>query len=284
MSTVRIELIDEDYEDGRTICEWCTDMAKSLYRETLYEINYIKTRIRDYLYPNSEYIDPNIKNMRWKEDSEGLYVMIHGLLGHPSIWKDTINLIKEKHPEADIANVIVPEKGNCTLEESVDPIKNYIKSYISEHPDKPIALFGTSNGARIASKIEVDLRDIPTKIHLTTVAGAHNGSQTLDYLKKLRIANLIYDYSITEELIFDSSKCRELLELQSKELPDHSIRNFEFYASTIDTRLLDYSSSLPKINQNEKHYLVYGVEHCSIVNHIKEHQVDNAVKWMKDNY
>lgn len=283
MSKILIKLVEPDFTDRRSNQEIIIDRLKSLDKELMHGFRMFKNKLSDTIYGNDDYtIISSNKKYEWKQNSEALYVMIHGLLGHPSTWNEQVTLVKQLHPNADIANVVVPFKGNCSLEDASDPILEMILNYILQFPNNPISIFGTSNGGRIASKIEHDLRITPTRIHVSTISGVHRGSQTMSLITQYNIAKYLYDQSVYTDLSFDSKLSLELLDKQREQLPSRAIRNFEFYATTEDTRLIDYRSALPKINQNEKHYIVHGVEHSSIVYHVCNQQVHNAVTWIKN--
>ena len=118
----------------------------------------------------------------WKEDNQGLYLLIHGLMGHPSIWNSHLAKLHQIHPEAEIKAPFVAHKGNCSLEEASASLLKMVKDYAKRNSGKPICLIGVSNGARIAAYLETTLRkeDLNPKIKVSAIAGPFLGTKVIN--------------------------------------------------------------------------------------------------------
>lgn len=278
-----IPVKEGEMADCRPLLTIVKDSVMAIGREILYGLGQVPGRVKDKFGLMPDYVTPAGENNHWRQDNEGLYVLIHGLNGHPSAWDGQASDLKDKHPEAEIRQVRVPKNGNCGLEEAADPILKMVKDYIEKNPGKPICLFGVSNGGRIAAYIEKELRDIPGAIKVSTVAGVHYGSGLMSFLNDVGVSPWLFEEEVRDELAFGSEKSKQLIKDQRVKLNEGVARDFEFYTATEDSRLWNYHGALPKIHQNEKHYLVHGEEHGSIVERVREQQVSNAIQWMRHN-
>jgi len=225
--------------------------------------------------------DNNLANLEWKENSEGLYVLIHGLKGHPNTWYKQLDILQEKQPNCDIKIPFVFKKGDCSLEEALVPIEKMIRDYIARNPGKPICLLGFSNGSRIALELETRLRDTYTPIKVSSVAGAFLGTKQMTLASQLKIANLIFNQDLIGDLSYESQKAQDLMErLQN---PNTGfLSRFEFYATPTDFMIRPFVASLPHIpNKKTAHFIVEGENHNSLVSKVAEFQIERCAKWMQ---
>ncbi|MBA3722271.1 MAG: hypothetical protein H0W88_07710 [Parachlamydiaceae bacterium] len=272
------EKLREAY-DKRTPGVRCRDIFLSILRE----LSFIFKHIVKSLYSSFKYHSCE-NRVVWKKDSESLFVLIHGFRGSPSIFDKHIMLLN-KHPKIDIFVPFVPKKGNCSLVEASSPIMSHLLSYIEAHPTKPICLLANSNGSRIVNWLETQLRakSPKTALRISTVAGVHFGSPLVNRAEKYKLAEISLIPIIREELAFGSVSNKNLLS-QVVEPLEAGIerRDYEYYASTEDLLYVpELGSSLPILNKEERHHVVHGYGHNSIVQHVASHQVESCVKWIK---
>ena len=220
--------------------------------------------------------------MTWKTNSKGLYVLIHGLNGQPSIWNGHIAELEKMH-HTDLFVPCVPHKGNCSLEEAAIPILNQLLDFIQQHPDKPICLIGVSNGARLALWLEVQLRKKAshTAIKISNIAGVHLGSSRMNFVASYRCTRWWFRYKpqTLEELAFNSPKAKQLINAVRE--PFEGTRDYEFFASTEDFHIPETDSSLPNLDKGEKHHLISGYAHSGIVGGVKKRQLESCHEWMQ---
>lgn len=148
---------------------------------------------------------------------------------------------------------------------------------------KPICLLGVSNGARLVMSLETKLRitSSHTPVMVSAISGAHFGSSRMDLLEKIGLAKLFHPKVIIEELKYGSDKARELLDKVRTPLPQNCAkRNYEFYASLDDHTIPDLDSTLPVLNKGEKHYLLNGHSHDSVVTSVAEKQIASCVQFI----
>lgn len=265
--------------DHRSCVEKCTYKVLSFIREIFYGLSSVYNRI----FQTDSY---NLcgQNTNWKKDSIGLCVLIHGLRGHPSIWRSQKQLLKS-HTKIDTFVPFVPKKGDCSLEEAARPILSTILDYIAKHPGKPICLIGVSNGSRLSTWIETELRqrDPRVSVKVSTIAGVHLGSSVINRLESFGIAGCFLKPVIRRELAYNSEKAKELLSRVKAYWPSGfgvGERAYEFYASMDDCQVPDLDSSLPIINKGEQFHVVSGQGHNSIVAAVAKEQIASCVNWI----
>ena len=228
----------------------------------------------------SEYVVPSATDNHWKDDSQGLYVAIHGVNGRPTIWHPQLHALREKQPHFDIRFPYVPQKGNCSLDESVAPIEAMVRDYIRKHPAKPISLLGISNGARIAAELEIRLRNTQSPIKLSAIAGPFEGTKKLDLADKLGVANWIYATPFIDELRYQSNTATQLMR-RMNEAYNRTPRSYDFYATPNDSQISPYTGSFPRLEGKDANYfLVPGENHNSIVSRVSELQIQRCMEWM----
>lgn len=262
--------------DRRNSTQKIVDIILSFFREAHYGLIYIANRIfTQFHYPTCD------ESIQWQKESKVLYVLIHGYKGHPSVWNNHIRELK-KTPDVDVFAPFVPNKGNCRLEKAAQPILNKILDYMRKYPGKPICLIGLSNGSRIATWLEVQLRSISpqTPIRVSTVAGIHFGTSLMNLVSKFKILHWFVKKCIREELAHGSQKACQILDEVLKPSPN-IVRAYEFWGSTEDYHVPCLGSSLPLLNKNESHFVVHGYGHNSILRGIYKQQLLNCESWRK---
>lgn len=279
-----IPSVSELYCDQRTRLQKIIDRSLSLLRELNYtHVNFWR-RVTDYFNPTYDYVE---NGKSWRAESEGLYVLIHGLKGHPSIWQTHIDQLQEETTR-DLFVPYVPLQGNGPLEEVAHPILKVIEDYVAHHPTKPICLIGVSNGGRLCTWLEAQLRisapQVPIKI--STIAAVHFGSSRMNLVKRCHQWTgwgLGYDVSVIDDLCFGSNKAKEILDRVSQPLPSGVIRDFEFFGSTEDLQVPELPSSMPKLGNGLQsvNNIIHGYNHNSIVAGVAIQQVKSCQEWMK---
>ncbi len=245
--------------------------------------------------PENKYaqvIYPNNLNqydqVKWNKTTDGLIVVIHGLLGSPKtlgyeIAKKVFNKQKDKIYDVILPNV--PFKGNCALDVAAKPIYDVILDYIkTTNSLKPIHIISCSNGCRIASWIEYELRNINVKIKLTCIAGAFNGSKVIDNFNLA--LSVVLDNNIIKDLSTESKTNIQLLEKINSEIFFGS-REYEFYGTVNDWYIPNYNDCFPKLNKTNftviYHEIKYGYDHVSLGWYLSDEIVNNSILWLQSN-
>lgn len=227
-----------------------------------------------------EYVEPSAANNRWRKENKGLYIALHGLGGRPNVWSNQLATLREKQPSFEIRVPYIPKRGNCPLNEAVEPIEAMIRSYIQEHPKKPVCIMGVSNGARIAGELEIRLRDTQTPVKLSCVAGVLSGTKRIYDMYWL--ARIIYAAPLVAELSYQSQTALHLLNRMRERLPNGIERSYDFYASPNDVQIIPYTGSFPLLsNKNVTYNIVHGENHGSIVSRVSDIQTKCCIDWME---
>ncbi len=295
----------DEMKDPRSTMRKVAAFFQALGREILYalsvlrhrritpEINAAMAKQGKALYDNCEV------DKAWQEKSCGLHVFIHGLKAHPSIWdghiaeEKKINASRTDQEPIETYVPFVPKAGDCTLKEAGDPILKQVKSYIDhyrkKHPDGPvcpICLSGVSNGGRIATYIETQLRkdekysDVPVMV--STIAAVHYGTEAFDawYSRFGGKQSAV----IREELSFGSDTAKSLLD-EVNAVPadfDVSKRKFLFFGTRDDWHVTHVGSTIPKINKVFKREAVIleGFMHSGVVKGARKKHLADAHAWL----
>lgn len=223
------------------------------------------------------------KPKAWKENSEGLYVMVAGLKASPAIWEEHRVQLNREKPHCDTLIPYVPKEGNCCLEESADPILNKIIEYSNKNPGKPICIMGASNGGRIAHYLETELREKKPgcKVIISTIAGVHYGSQRMELINNSAIIRYVLGLcpEVCRELSFGSEKAKSLLDRVNQPI-EPSQRRYSYFATTEDLLATHNGTSLPLTKHRCIHQIVHGEGHTSIISRVRDYQLNQAYEWM----
>lgn len=281
--------IDGGYQEQRTLLTKTRDVSLSILRELLYGVEEIRNRIADR--HGVSFDDPGM-GKEWNKESEGLYVFVHGLQGYPSIWNRHREQL-ENEQNRDVFVPYVPLSGNGDLEEVASPILEVIKTYIAEHPLKPICLIGHSNGGRICTWLETELRSIAPSVpvRVSTVAAVHFGSSKMNILKHCHDKMGVrfgLNSSVITDLSLGSEKAREILQKVSLPLEPGVVRSFQFYGSTEDAFVPELRSSIPFFedpslfkNHDVTHHVIHGYSHSGMVPQLAVEQMQSCEEWME---
>lgn len=259
------------------------DFLISIIREIGYVLSMLPHRLRkeDARFHRCE------NGMQWKVNSQGLYVLLHGLKGHPAMWTNYIAEFSEdqRTKNVDLFVPYVPKAGNCGLEEALQPIRKLIFDYATNNPGKPICLIGVSNGGRMADVIETEMRvqHPTTPMKILTMAAVHFGSS---FLMKILDCGFTRWWTqlhedIRQELPLGSQKAQEIIKAVIQPCPPNVTRDYEFFAATEDAVVPDLGSSLPVLGKSERHRIVHGYGHSSIVDGVREKVLKSCRTWMQ---
>lgn len=265
--------------DHRSYASMTVHAVMSLFRQVQYTLTVLYHRI------SAHYPAPSLRNVVWKQGSQGLVVLLHGLRNDPAAWFSQIDLLR-KHSQIEVFAPVVPNRGMCSLEEAAQPVLPAIEQYARENPGKPICLLGVSNGSRVATWSETQLRQSAPQspVLVSTIAGVHKGSKRMNLLEYLGLAKYFYPQVLQEELAYNSETSSTLLNRVKAPLPAGCAeRYYEFYATTEDVSVPDLDSSLPFIEKQEHWYLLHGHSHDSIVTAIAGEQIKHCTDWIRSN-
>ncbi len=238
--------------------------------------------------------------INWNMQNDGLIVVIHGLLGSPkTLGYEIAKKISSRANNFEIILPVIPFKGNCVLDVAAKPLYELILDYIQSNQSKPVHLIACSNGCRIASWIECELRNIDVDIKLTCIAGAFGGSVLID---KFNLPlGLILHNDILTDLSTDSDTNNKLKEKINSELK-FGTRYYEFYGTANDWYIPNFNGCFPylshknncdnsndndnnnKSNDNFKvvyHELKYGYDHVSLGWYLSDEIILNSIRWFE---
>lgn len=271
----------EPYRDNRSFLKKAAHKTLGLLREFDYGYELLPTRIIDYFNPKYDFVD---RTKPWKKTSLGLYVLVHGLNGHPACWDHHLKLIHEQ-PQIDTFVPYVPLRGNGPLEEFAQPICKIVEGYARQFPARPICLIGVSNGARVCTWIETQLRTSApyTPVKVSTIAAVHFGSSRMNLIKsiyKMTGLRLGYHPQLMEDLCLTSNSTKQLMQRVTNPLPNGVIREFEFFGSLDDTSVPELFSSNPPLPHQARQHIVTGFEHNGIVKGVSAKQMELCKQWM----
>lgn len=225
-----------------------------------------------------------------KTDSLGLVIFFHGLHGQPSLWDSHVEQLK--HLPLDIYVPQIPEAGVCDLR---DPLFDYllerIVDWTKRNPLQPIALFGQSNGSRVATHFEFMLREKApaTAVHVSLTAGVLFGSKVVEAvgLDAIHASLKPSSYNIYADLTYASPSSKTLLTNARTALANNvAPRFYTMYAAFHDHHVYSLGSALPVINPNqqlgkkESHYIIFNHGHNSAPLGVTDKQIAKCVKWL----
>jgi len=283
--------LNDHYIDERSVIQISSDKYYAFLKEIKKSSN--KLRENEIIVEREEYCYPDQPEIwkSWKNNSEGLCILTHGLGGKPSTWNCYIDALKKKNQNVDIRAPYVPHKGNCSLEESTSGLRNMLKNYIDEQINKKqnntidICLYGVSNGARITLNILNNLIDdnlnnrllnknLNLNIIIYAIAGVFRGTQywkislpnSFNFIASIVTKNFGISPHILDDFSYKSHCSTCLIDsIRNLQVFSHINIKYHFYTSTEDDVVIPYTSCLPIINKNEKHYILHAENHSSIV-------------------
>lgn len=271
-SVLRAEL------DERACWEKVADTIASIWREFVFLIVMVFSGICGALCGGEE---PSGLEIVRHSESRGLVVLVHGLWSPTQIWSGQLACLEGEPVDIFVPNV--PEKGVCSLAAAVEPLYLVIRDYAQQNPQKRIFLAGHSNGSRIVSKIEADLRaDAPeSAVMVSTIAGVHFGSSRMNQVDDCGLCSCCYPAELSDEMRYGSDTAQELMDRLAAPLPEGCApRAYEFFATPEDLLVPDLDSSFPLLNKGERYHLMPGHGHASIVAAVAEQQMRACLDWM----
>lgn len=222
-------------------------------------------------------VSKNIIN-NWKDNSKGLYLIIHGLCGSPITFGYALSkIINDYDSNFDIALPLIPFRGNCSLDLASEPILSLLMDYINKNPGKAIHIISCSNGCRISGYIESKIRDIDVNIKITSIVGAYGGSRIMEqYSFPLQ---LILHNDIIKDLKLNSDTNNQLLNKMNSAIIKGS-RHYEFYGTANDWYIPNIDDCFPDIEATTKiyHPLVEGFDHVSTAFYLRQKIFDDSIK------
>lgn len=226
------------------------------------------------------YVELKDRDVVWKEDSEGLYLLCHGLGSHPKAWDPVIHQLKQKHATADIVAPFIKDGGNCSNHEAAEPVLRLAQQYLKKHPQKPICIVGYSNGARIAAYLEARIPN-ETPVKVCSVAGPFFGAKIVESVKKFALLRKAYSQELLNELTPGSDIAHSLIMSMKRENSPN--RWYSFFASKDDT-VVDHETSKPVLDlgKGEKVFHYERTGHCSIVRVASKDIAKDTTDWMKE--
>ena len=221
------------------------------------------------------------------KDKKSLFVLVHGINDDPCTWKKHYKTIKLNCPDAEVIAPIVTKRGNCSLEEATQPIKDLVQGIINKNPGIPVVFIGHSNGARVVTKIASELDFNTSALKISTIAGLHFGTKKMDYALQVfgkKIISFIgYSSEVIDEFQYASPIAKNLVNgMQKERFPANEC---SFYCSPDDTEIVPQDSAYPKIAKKiaVKYYQVLGgYGHRSIVEKIASHQINDCKRWIEE--
>lgn len=274
MTTTYVPLLADIYVEERWYVRQINDNCWALIREIHYVVQLVYYRV----IARRGYDDPGVQKI-WTAESKGLCVLVHGLSGHPSIWEPQLERLREEK-NIDLFVPYVPLGGNGEIEEVARPILERVKEYANKNPGRPICFMGVSNGGRICTYSETELRKVSSApVRVSTIAAVHFGTSRMDWVRWFGL-RLGYNPVVVKDLCFGSDKAKEIL-LKVAEVAD-APREYEFFATTEDTQVPEIVSAIPDVGSYKcTRHIVHGYGHNSIVAGVAHHQIDSWKMWMQ---
>ncbi|PCI95586.1 hypothetical protein COB11_01785 [Candidatus Aerophobetes bacterium] len=263
--------------DNREYSTYFYDKTATFAAEVIKNASTFIERIKDKFSPN-HYCHNLSNKVTWKNDSQGLYLLVHGVNGHPCTWSEYFPAINRIHKNVDIIAPYVPSRGNCALKGATSPILKLVNDYTQKNPGKPICLIGASNGSRIVASIETQIgTDVSVKV--AAIAGPFFGSKKMDFAKSTMAASFLFTEAFVEELSYNSEFGKKLVKDMSRE---ESPRNrYDFYVTKDDATVTPWQSGIPCLDKDETITVYTGVGHSGIVTAAKSDIVTRCTAWMK---
>lgn len=205
-------------------------------------------------------------------DEEALGVLIHGINGHPSSFDRYFDTLSSSHP-ISLFQPFVRERGQCSLDKSVDPIYEQVLEWAQNHPNLPVVLIAVSNGTRIAGSLAVRLREagIENPIQVNCIAGPLKGTKLMNQpplpsiLQRFwrKVAQKLYHPDAYTELSWESDRAEQLVQNMRK-IAKTADTHFSFYTTLSESTIHPYRSACPYI-EGASYYATWTEGHSSVV-------------------
>lgn len=219
----------------------------------------------------------------WQEKALNpeLHLFVHGLFGKSQHWKKYIDRVDNLYDVVLAPEVVL--KGNCSLEEASEPLTEIVLKFLKEFPGATVNLYGTSNGARLISKIECDLARFSAsvgKLNVVSIVGVHYGTKIIDLLISNYpfLTKKVLHQSIIDEFQFGSAVAQNLLQDWKEAQQAWKEREIEashlFISTENDEKVYPNWSSLPTIEGAT--YTISEGNHQSVV----DHSLNTVLEWI----
>lgn len=273
--------LEHEYQ-SRPVCERIRHEALKIFHSYVYFASLAPHFINYFFNRSPSFCTPSSEENGWRKNNSGLFVFITGLKAHPVWAAPYLSKIQAEHPDVEVRIPSVPHRGDCSLEEATEPIVAMVRDYIQKNPGKKICLIGVSNGGRIAGYTETLLRNENAKIRVTGIAGVFFGSKRMEDLTAMNIAPRLYHPAVLEEFKVGSERAQTLLNAMRAPMPEgqEQNRSYEFYSTTNDWHIPNFASCLPILGKGERHTLISGHGHLSIIDAVCETELQRAYAWM----
>jgi len=254
-------------------------------RPPLHGVDHIYLKLDENMKYDQNQVPWNHQPENSKQTNEGLLLFVHGLQSSPYVWKRYITEVHKTYPNMYCLAPHIPFEGDCDLALAAQPILELVQDYADKHPEKPIVLVGTSNGARINMYMETKLTSsIPRKLLVASIAGVHYGTKQLNFLVKW---NLLWVKKFHSKIVSDfhwgSQKAQECLSAWQKkqvEWKEMDVKAHHFFcASKDDEQVRPLSVSLPQSISKATYKIFTGENHISIVPAARK----DILEWIANN-
>jgi len=209
----------------------------------------------------------------FSENAKALFVFLHGLNSHPSVWEPYLSQLTESQ-RYDLWAPFIPEKGNIPLLDTIPDLFENLEEYLAKDAERPVVLIGASNGARVALMLECLLRNRAGKVFVASLAGVHGGTS------RIRFRYYWTHPELYSELSYGSQASERFISLARARIPEHAVRAFTFYGSPEDSQVVPVHATFPLLGHGESFFLVRGVNHRSLTGAVQEHVLLQAEDWL----
>lgn len=268
------------------------DLLKAICGELRYDCKALSKRFSAWrkkpTFP--QFTDPH--PLSTKINSKALLICFHGLNGQPSLWDEHIAYLHKMDPQIEALALKVPNAGHCSVNgPEIHMLADRVVQWTKDHPGKPVALFGQSNGTRFAVRLETWLRKqaSTTPVHVALTGAVLYGTQNVNKVlkcipieKTARFTCGLFSPIICKELAVGSDAAKALLKDVREPLPPHvAPRSYVMYASLHETHVPNLGSSLPILNQKERQYILTNSGHNALATVLTKRLIDDCLNWMK---
>jgi len=147
-----------------------------------------------------------------------LAVLLHGLQGSPADLADHHRRFEATHA---VYSPRIHRAGNCPVDVAAAPVLGAIARHLERHPGTAtVTLVGLSNGGRIATWIEIELRATAVPVFTATLATPFLGSPLAPAFGWIATSTGWYDKDITDGLHPEVAAQSELLARFGQPLPE----------------------------------------------------------------
>lgn len=261
---------------------------KGLIKSLLFILKSLFTRI-SHRHNYSSSIQDSTSNPK------ALLILLHGLHDHPSAFDGYHDAFKKKYGDKiTIFQPHVHKKGVCTLKEATDPVLKEISTWAKKHKDTPILLCGVSNGARMVGDLVTRLKTekaVSNPIKASSIAGPFYGSKMANQpgLSKTwqnRWKNFVSNRFFPilgkkqfEEFSWGSSFAKNLIDKMRK-VADKKLASFDFYTTTSDCTIRDFTSALPCNIKNAGNFVIKNAGHNDVVASVQKHLTSRCIEFI----